>query len=110
MARGEMFSFKDLDGRYKKVEYYRISEGTNFNTNNTFLTVEYVIHSPSHERYNRGSSEMEYFYNYSRMLTRDTHCWNCKHPIDEIKNDICYICGGIICPNDKKCMCQFVKE
>ncbi|MFD6441606.1 hypothetical protein ACFWDG_17750 [Peribacillus sp. NPDC060186] len=109
MNKGERYAFKDDDGRYKKVEYYRDSEELNFDTKGTIFTVQYVIHSPADERFNRGSAKLEHFYNNSRLLSRDTHCWKCKHLIDEITNDICHICGGIICPKDHICMCGYVK-
>jgi hypothetical protein len=108
MKKGECYAFKDHDGRYKKVEFYRESEDPF--TDNTIFYVEYVIHSPSSERYNRGCVNFDYFLQTSRLLSRNTHCWNCKHPIDEIADDICFICGGIICPKDHKCMCGYVKK
>jgi hypothetical protein len=110
VKKGEWYAFRDYDGKYKKVEFYRDNEEINLYSDETIFNVEYVIHSPANERYNRNSAKYDYFLYNSRLLSRDTHCWNCKHPIDEITDDICSICGGIICPKDHKCLCGYVKE
>ena len=44
-----------------------------------------------------------------RELNRQPHCYKCKKDLDEKLMDICNVCNGIICPDDKACLCDYIK-
>jgi hypothetical protein len=44
-----------------------------------------------------------------RELRRHPHCYKCKRDLNEKVMDICNDCNGVICPDDKACLCEYIK-
>ncbi|PLR72206.1 hypothetical protein [Bacillus sp. UMB0728] len=101
MKSGDVFIYTGSDLKIHKV---KITQVFNDEIDGLITYLEYVNGSVFGEP---SRMKTEDFLRVYKAANRNTHCFSCSTELDDQNGEICWICKGIICPEDEMCLCHY---